>query len=49
LDLRHPGVRSWRVTDFRRWLIFYGVREADLIVHRVRSGTMNLAQLEMKN
>ena len=30
-DLDQPGVRSWRVSDFKRWLIF-----------RVVSGTMNL-------
>ena len=24
-DLKHHGIRSWRVKDFERWLIFYGV------------------------
>ena len=41
-DLKHPGVRSWRVNRFRRWLIFYGVRDDVLILHRVIYGTMDL-------
>ena len=46
-DLKHPGIRSWRVEHFSRWLIFYGVREHALVLYRVRSGTMNLAALKM--
>jgi plasmid stabilization system protein ParE len=46
-DLKFPGIRSWRVTHFDRWIIFYGVREEDLIFYRVVSGTMNLYALEL--
>ena len=45
-DLKHPGIRSWRVKRFRRWLIFYGVRDGVLILHRVIYGTMDLPQVE---
>jgi plasmid stabilization system protein ParE len=41
-DLKQPGVRSWRVNRFRRWLIFYTVRDDVLILHRVIYGTMDL-------
>lgn len=43
-DLKHPGIRSWRVHRFGRWLVFYGVRDDVLILHRVIYGTMDLAQ-----
>jgi plasmid stabilization system protein ParE len=46
-DLRHPGVRSWRIKEFPRWLVFYGEREETLILYRVVSGTMNLPALPM--
>jgi plasmid stabilization system protein ParE len=46
-DLKQPGVRSWRVEHFARWLVFYGVRDEALILYRVRSGTMNLAALRL--
>lgn len=45
-DLKHPGIRSWRVTKFERWIIFYGVRDKDIILYSVVSGTMNLYALE---
>ena len=45
-DLKHPGIRSWRVNRFGRWLIFYGVRDNVLILHRVIYGTMDLPQVE---
>ena len=45
-DLKHPGIRSWRVQRFKRWLIFYGVREDALILHRVIYGTMDLSRVE---
>ncbi len=41
----HKGIRSWRVNDFERWLIFYGVRDDILVLYRVVSGTMNLPKL----
>ena len=46
-DLKQPGIRSWRVQHFSRWLIFYGLRPHDLILYRVRSGLMNLVVLQM--
>jgi len=46
-DLKYPGIRSWRVEHFTRWLIFYGLREDALVLYRVRSGTMNLAALKL--
>jgi plasmid stabilization system protein ParE len=45
-DLREPGIRSWRVKRFRRWLILYGARDEVLILHRVIYGTMDLPKLE---
>jgi plasmid stabilization system protein ParE len=46
-DLKYPGIRSWRVEHFTRWLIFYGLRENALVLYRVRSGTMNLGALRL--
>ncbi len=45
-DLKHPGIRSWRVNRFGRWLLFYGVRDDVLILHRVIYGTMDLPQVK---
>lgn len=47
MDLKHSGIRSWRVAKFERWLVFYGVRGEDLIFYRVASGTMNLYALDL--
>jgi plasmid stabilization system protein ParE len=44
-DLKHPGVRSWLVEDFRRWTIFYGVRENVLVLYRVEGGETDLRLL----
>ncbi len=44
-DLKHPGIRSWRVNHFRRWLIFYGLREDALILHRVVYGMRDLPRV----
>ena len=46
-DLKHPGIRSWRVKRFKRWLIFYGVRDDALILHRLIYGTMDLNRIEL--
>ena len=46
-DLKYPGIRSWRVEHFTRWLILYGLREDALVLYRVRSGAMNLAALRL--
>jgi plasmid stabilization system protein ParE len=46
-DLKYPGIRTWRVEHFTRWLIFYGLKEDALVLYRVRSGKMNLAALKL--
>jgi plasmid stabilization system protein ParE len=46
-DLKFSGIRSWRVSEFDRWIIFYGVRDKTLVIYRVVSGTMNLPALQM--
>jgi plasmid stabilization system protein ParE len=49
-DLSPPGIRSWRVRGFPRWLIFYGVTaKKEVVFFRVRSGTMNLVVMKMKS
>lgn len=48
-DLPFPGVRSWRVSHFPRWLIFYGIRENTLIFYRVRHGAMNLLAIDFNS
>jgi toxin ParE1/3/4 len=44
-DLNRPGIRSWRIAGFDRWLIFYGVSDEALVLYRVVSGTMELHRL----
>jgi plasmid stabilization system protein ParE len=47
-DLFPAGIRSWRVRDFPRWLIFYSAPSPNKIVlYRIRSGTMNLVVMKM--
>jgi len=46
-DLKYPGIRTWRVVHFTRWLIFYGLKGDALVLYRVRSGTMDLAALKL--
>ena len=49
-DLSPAGIRSWRVRDFPRWLIFYAVTDkGKVIFYRVRSGTMNLVVMKMES
>ncbi len=45
-DLTRKGVRSWRVRNFERWLIFYGIRKDRLVLYRLVSGTMDLPRLK---
>jgi plasmid stabilization system protein ParE len=47
-DLKFAGVRSWRVSKFHRWLIFYGLRDRNLILYRVVRGEMNLSELAVE-
>jgi plasmid stabilization system protein ParE len=44
-DLKPPGVRSFRIRGFDRYLLFYQVRGEDLILLRLRHGGMNLQAL----
>lgn len=44
-DLKHPGVRSWLVSGFNRWTIFYGVRDQTLVFYRIEGGERNLRGL----
>ncbi len=46
-DLKPVGIRSWRVNEFARWLLFYTERPGALVFLRVRQGTMNLVVLDM--
>ena len=47
-DLSPPGLRSWRVSGYPRWLLFYGVDQTNnLVLYRLRQGTMNLLVLKM--
>ena len=48
-DLKPSGLRSWRVNNFRRWLIFYAVHENALVLLRVRYGMMDFAALEFES
>jgi plasmid stabilization system protein ParE len=49
-DLKPPGIRSWRLKRFPRWLIFYSVHDdKQIVLLRVRTGNMNLVVLEMKS
>lgn len=49
-ELTPAGIRSWRIRDFPRWLVFYGVAdEGKVVFYRVRSGTMNLVVMKMES
>jgi plasmid stabilization system protein ParE len=47
-DLKQPGIRSWRINGFPRWLVFYSA-DKKLALCRVRSGFMDLTRLEMRS
>jgi plasmid stabilization system protein ParE len=48
-DLQPDGLRSWRMEKFRRWLVFYAVREKAVVLLRVRYGMMDLLALNMES
>jgi toxin ParE1/3/4 len=48
-DIPFPAIRSWRVDDFGRWLIFYAVRDRTLIFYRVRHGAVNLLRVDFNS
>jgi len=47
-DLQPSGIRSWRVNHYRRWLIFYALRDDKLLL-RVRHGMMDLPALKFES
>lgn len=49
LDLPFPGVRSWRVDKFGRWLIFYAARPKGPVFYRVRHGSVNLLKVDFNS
>src|SRR5262245_20203932 len=47
-DLVPKGIRSWRLSGFPRWLLFYSVDSSDsLVLYRVRQGSMDLLVLKL--
>ena len=49
-DLSARGIRSWRISGFPRWLLFYGIdADGHLVLYRVRQGSMNLVVLKMES
>ena len=49
LDLKPKGVRSWHMSRFPRWIVFYQVREDALVLLRVIPGIMNLPGLKIES
>ena len=47
-DVKHAGVRSWLVAGFRRWTIFYGLRDNVLVLYRVEGGETDLRRLTLR-
>ena len=49
-DLSPGGIRSWRISGFPRWLLFYEARpDKQLVLYRLQQGSMNLVLLKMKS
>jgi plasmid stabilization system protein ParE len=49
-DLSPDTVRSWRIPNFPRWLIFCEIDEqGNVVLLRIRQGNINLAWLKMKS
>ena len=49
-DLTPAGIRSWKISNFTRWLIFYQMKnDRELVLLRVRAGNMNLGVLKMES
>src|ERR1043166_9507196 len=44
-DLNPAGIRSFRVPGFSRYLLFYQIKNAELVLLRLRYGGMNLQAL----
>lgn len=48
-DLKPDGIRSWRIKQSPRWLVFDSVRgDKQITLLRVRPGNMNLVVLAME-
>ncbi len=49
-DLKPAGIRSWKISEFSRWLVFYQVKNnREIVFLRVRTGNMNLGVLKMES
>ena len=49
-DLTPAGIRSWKISEFPRWLLFYQVKNGrDVVFLRVRTGNMNLGVLKIES
>jgi plasmid stabilization system protein ParE len=49
-DLKQPGIRSWRVRGFSRWLIFYSFTlPAELIFYRICCGDKDLSAMTIED
>jgi plasmid stabilization system protein ParE len=46
-DLAFEGIRSWRVSRFHRWIIFYELSEHVIVLNRITSGMMNLPSMPL--
>src|SRR5579862_5135060 len=44
-DLKPAGIRSFRLRGFKRYLLFYQIRGAELVLLRLRYGGMDLQSL----
>ena len=44
-DLKPDGLRSWRVNDFEKRLVFYLTHETAVEIFRVRHGMTNLPEI----
>ena len=48
-DLQPERIRSWRVEQYRRWLVFYAVKDNAVVFLRVRYGMMDLPALNFES
>jgi len=49
-DLTPGGIRSWKISNFTRWLVFYQVKTGrEIVFLRVRAGNMNLGVWRMES
>ena len=49
-DLKPAGIRSWKISDFPRWLLSYQVKnDREIVFLRIRAGNMNLGVLKIES